>query len=52
MSMLESEWGSALTSPSRAASGAAVLLGVWVLLLTVVNLVWGCLLYTSDAADE
>ena len=41
MSMLESEWGSALTSPSRAASGAAVLLGVWVLLLTVVNLVWG-----------
>ena len=41
MSMLESEWGSALTSPSRTASGAAVLLGAWVLLLTVVNLVWG-----------
>nr|AIE99059.1 hypothetical protein [uncultured marine group II/III euryarchaeote KM3_105_E02]AIF09303.1 hypothetical protein [uncultured marine group II/III euryarchaeote KM3_35_G08] len=41
MSMLESEWGSALTSPSRTASGAAVLLGAWVLLLTVVNLLWG-----------
>ena len=41
MSMLESEWGSALTRPSRTASGAAVLLGAWVLLLTVVNLVWG-----------
>ena len=41
MAMQESEWGSALTSPSRAASGAAFLLGAWVLLLTVVNLLWG-----------
>ena len=41
MSMLQSEWGSALNSPSKTASGAAVLLGAWVLLLTVVNLVWG-----------
>ncbi len=41
MSMLESEWGSALTRPSRTASGAAFLLGAWVLLLTVVNLLWG-----------
>ena len=41
MSMQESEWGSALTRPSSTASSAAVLLGTWVLLLTVVNLFSG-----------
>jgi len=41
MSMQESEWGSALTRSSSTASSAAVLLGVWVLLLTVVNLFSG-----------
>ena len=41
MSMQESEWGSALTRPSSTASSAAVLLGIWVLLLTVVNLFSG-----------
>ena len=29
MSMLQSEWGSALNSPSKTASGTAVLLGAW-----------------------
>ena len=37
MSMQESEWGSALTRPSSTASSVAILLGTWVLLLTVVN---------------
>jgi len=41
MSMQESEWGSALTRPSSTASSAAVLLGVWVLLLSAVNLFSG-----------
>ena len=41
MSMQDSEWGSALTSPSSTASSAAVLLGVWVLFLTAVNLFSG-----------
>ena len=41
MSMQESEWGSALTRPSSTASSAAVLLGVWVLFLTAVNLFSG-----------
>ena len=41
MSMQESEWGSALTSPSSTASSAAILLGAWVLFLTAVNLFSG-----------
>jgi len=45
MSMQESEWGSALTRPSSTASSAAVLLGVWVLFLTILNLFSG--IYSS-----
>lgn len=41
MSMQESEWGSVLTRPSSTASSAAVMLGVWVLLLNAVNLFSG-----------
>jgi len=41
MSLQESEWGSALTRPSSTASSAAILLGAWVLLLTIVNLFSG-----------
>ena len=41
MSMVDSEWGSALTRPSSTASSAAIMLGVWVITLTVINLVSG-----------
>ena len=37
MSMVDSEWGSALTRPSSTASSAAIMLGVWVITLTVVT---------------
>ena len=41
MSMADSEWGDALTRPSGTVSGAAIVLGVWVVALTVVNLLSG-----------
>ena len=41
MSLAENDWYSALTRPSRTASTAMLLLGGWVLLLTIVNLANG-----------
>ncbi len=41
MSLSDNDWYSALTSPSRTASTVMLLLGGWVLLLTIVNIVVG-----------
>lgn len=41
MSLADNDWYSALTRPSRTASTAMLLLGGWVLLLTIVNLAIG-----------
>jgi len=48
MSMADNDWYSTLTSPSRTASIAILVLGMWVLLLTIVNLVNGA--YYGDKA--
>ncbi len=41
MSLADNDWYSALTRPSRTASTALLLLGGWVLLLTIVNIAIG-----------
>ena len=41
MSLSDNDWYSALTRPSRTASTAMLLLGGWVLLLTIVNVTVG-----------
>lgn len=41
MSLADNDWYSALTRPSRTASTAMLLLGGWVLLLTIVNVAIG-----------
>ena len=41
MSLSENDWYSALTRPSRTASTVMLLLGGWVLLLTIVNITTG-----------
>jgi len=41
MSMADNDWYSVLTQPSRAASTAMLALGIWVILLTLVNIIQG-----------
>ncbi len=41
MSMADNDWYSALTRPSRAVSTTMLALGMWVILLTIVNLIQG-----------
>ena len=41
MSLSDNDWYSALTRPSRTASTVMLLLGGWVLLLTIVNITFG-----------
>ena len=41
MSLSDNDWHSALTRPSRTASTVMLLLGGWVLLLTIVNITFG-----------
>lgn len=41
INMVETDWNKALTKPSSIISIAALLLGIWVILLTIINLVEG-----------
>ena len=50
--LLEEKWGVTAAAPVAAAAAAPIILNIVLILVLIFSKSLGCLLYTSDAADE